>query len=121
MRLFADDDVRRVNAVWLGPHGYTLPFAARYSAWVVCAVIFGLIVLFEAVTPMSVSTVPVWEAMIAMVATTWLMTLVNHDTPIGSVLADFRTELSGPRDRNPETCYQPLHRRVRVRETKPDA
>jgi hypothetical protein len=117
MRLYADDDVRRVNAVWLGPRGWTFPFAARYLAWGLWFAIFLGILAFEAVTPLDVSYVPVWEGCIAVLASTALMMLVDHDNPISAVLRDFRTELTGPRDHNPLTRYRPRPERVRVRET----
>ena len=35
-----DDEVYRVDAVWLGPQGLTLPWTARYSAYGIWVVLF---------------------------------------------------------------------------------
>lgn len=117
MHLYADDDVRRIHAVWLGPSGWTWPWAARYIAYGLWLAILAAILLFEAVTPLDVPYVPVWEACIAVVASTALMTWVDHDHSIATVFRDFHTELTGPREANPETRYQPRYRKVRVRGT----
>lgn len=117
MRLYSDDDVRRTNLVWHGPTGWTLPWSARYLAYVTGLCVFVAILLIEAVTPIPSSYIPVWEVSITVLVTTALMMLVDHDRPLPSVLRDFVTELRGPRDRNHETCYQPRMHKVRVRGT----
>ena len=40
MLLRPDDEVYRVDAVWLGPRGLTLPWTARYSAYGIWLVLF---------------------------------------------------------------------------------
>ena len=47
-----DDEVYRVDAVWLGPQGLTLPWTARYSAYGIWVVLFVGVLLVEAVLPM---------------------------------------------------------------------
>ena len=47
MRLSVDDEIYRVDAVWLGPPRHTLPFRARYSAYGVGLVVFVLVQLLE--------------------------------------------------------------------------
>ena len=52
MLIRPDDDVYRVDAVWLGPQGFTLPWAARYSAYGIWVILFVGILLVEAALPM---------------------------------------------------------------------
>ena len=61
MRVIPDDEVYRVNTVWLGPSGLTLPWTARYMAYAVWLSLFVLILLIERITPLSVGVPPVWE------------------------------------------------------------
>lgn len=57
MQIRPDDEVYRVNAVWLGPRGFTLPWAARYSAYGIWLVLFLGVLLVEGILPMRI-TVP---------------------------------------------------------------
>ena len=59
MRLRPDDEVYRVDAVWLGPRGMTLPWSARYSAYGIWLVLFIGILAIEGLLPMHVSIPPI--------------------------------------------------------------
>ena len=79
MRLRPDDEVYRVDAVWLGPRGLTLPWSARYSAYGIWLVLFVTVLLVEAALPMSVSVPPVWELVLTILATYALTGVIDHD------------------------------------------
>jgi hypothetical protein len=49
MRVTPDDEVYRVNTVWLGPSGLTFPWTARYLAYATWLAVFLLVLLVEAV------------------------------------------------------------------------
>lgn len=86
-KLRADDEVVRFHSVWLGPPGYTLPWHARYYAYVLGFWIFIIICLFEALAPgISISIVPIWEMCITIMVTSILMTAVDHDKPLTAIL-----------------------------------
>ncbi len=86
-RLEADDEVRRFRGVYLGPDDFTLPWAARYSAYATGAVIFITVLLVEAVLPgVSVGVPPLWELVFTIIGTTAVMTAVDHDKPLGPVV-----------------------------------
>lgn len=106
MRVRPDDDVYRVNAVWLGPKGLTFPWTARYLAYGMWLLMFCVILAIEAVTPLSVGVPPLWEITISVLATYGLMGLVDHDRPVKSVAEMLLAEISAPR---------PDARRLRVR------
>ena len=97
MLLRPDDEIYRVDAVWLGPRGLTLPWTARYSAYGIWLVLFVLILLSEAILPIQVSVPPVWELVFSILATYALTGLVDHDRPVGCVLQLARSELRVPR------------------------
>jgi hypothetical protein len=97
MRLRPDDEVYRVDAVWLGPRGLTLPWSARYSAYGIWVVLFTSVLLVEAVLPMRVSMPPVWELVLSILATYALTGVIDHDRPLVSVWQLVRAEVSAPR------------------------
>src|SRR3954470_22348054 len=97
MLLRPDDEIYRVDAVWLGPRGMTLPWTARYSAYGIWLVLFVSILLAEALLPMHVSVPPVWELVLSVLATYALTGVIDHDRPVGSVFQLMRNELRAPR------------------------
>jgi len=63
MRVAPDDEVYRVNTVWLGPRGLTFPWTARYLAYAVWLVTFLVVIGFEVVVPgLSPGIPPTWAA-----------------------------------------------------------
>jgi hypothetical protein len=106
MLISPDDDVYRVDAVWLGPQGFTLPWSARYSAYGIWVVLFISVLVVEALLPTRVSIPPVWELVLTILATYALTGVIDHDRPLTSVWELVRSELRAPRA--PKT-----HRRVR--------
>ncbi|MFI7586212.1 hypothetical protein ACIB24_03965 [Spongisporangium articulatum] len=92
-----DDEVYRVNTVWLGPSGLTFPWTARYLAYATWLIVFLLILLVEALTPLTVHVPPVWELCIATLATYGVMGFVDHERPITAVWQTFMADLRAPR------------------------
>ena len=115
MLLRPDDDVYRVDAVWLGPRGLTLPWAARYSAYGIWVVLFVGVLLVEAVLPMPVTIPPVWELVLTILATYALTGVIDHDRPLISVLQLLRSEAGAPRKPKAEPLRRHTTTRVRVR------
>ncbi|MGH3432024.1 MAG: hypothetical protein ACRDQB_04220 [Thermocrispum sp.] len=115
MRLQPDDEVYRVNAVWLGPKGLTLPWTARYSAYGIWLMLFVSVLLVEAALPMRVSLPPVWEIVLTILATYAVMGLVDHDRPVASVWQLVRNETTAPRSKDPSRPVRLSVSRVRVR------
>jgi hypothetical protein len=111
-----DDDVYRVDAVWLGPQGMTLPWTARYSAYAIWLTLFAGLLLLEAALPMRVSVPPVWEVVLSILATYALTGLVDHERPLRSVHQLVVAELRAPRAPKPRQRRYST-RRVRIRET----
>ena len=97
MRVAPDDEVYRVNTVWLGPRGLTFPWTARYLAYAVWLVTFLVVITFEAVTPLSVGIPPTWEVVITTLFTYAVMGFVDHERPLSAVWRTFVADLSAPR------------------------
>jgi hypothetical protein len=118
MLLSPDDEVYRVDAVWLGPRGLTLPWSARYTAYGIWLVLFVGILLIEGALPMSVSVPPVWEMVISILATYALTGAIDHDRPLLSVFQLVHWEVRTPRpvDRVKTLRVAPDSVRVRDRD-----
>jgi hypothetical protein len=97
MRLKPDDDVYRINAVWLGPRGLTLPWVARYSAYAIWLVFFLTILLVEGLTPLKVGIPPVWEFALSVLGTYAVMGFVDHERPVRSLAELAVVEVTSPR------------------------
>ena len=117
MLLRPDDDVYRVDAVWLGPRGLTLPWSARYSAYGIWVVLFVGVLLVEAALPMRVTVPPVWELVLTILATYALTGVIDHDRPLMSVLQLLHAEAKAPRPRKPRPARRHTTTTVRVRST----
>ncbi len=117
MLLRPDDDVYRVDAVWLGPRGLTLPWSARYSAYGIWVVLFVGVLLVEAVLPMQVSLPPVWEVVLTILATYALTGVIDHDRPLVCVWQLVRSEVSAPRAERLPRPERVKPTSVRVRST----
>ncbi len=92
MRLRPDDDVYRVDAVWLGPRGLTLPWSARYSAYGIWLVLFVGVLLRRGCAADAVSMPPVWEFVLSVLATYAVTGVIDHDRPLSSVWQLLRVE-----------------------------
>jgi hypothetical protein len=115
VRLRPDDEVYRVDAVWLGPRGMTLPWSARYSAYGIWLVLFVAVLLVEAALPMRVSVPPVWELVLTILGTYALTGVIDHERPLISVWHLLRAEATAPRPRQPVRPARTSASAVRVR------
>lgn len=121
MLLRPDDDVYRVDAVWLGPRGLTLPWAARYSAYGIWVVLFVGVLLVEAALPMRVNIPPVWELVLTILATYALTGVIDHDRPLITVWQLLRSETTAPRLKKARKPVRLSTTTVRVRSTRDGA
>ena len=113
-----DDEVYRVDAVWLGPQGLTLPWTARYSAYGIWVVLFVGVLFVEAVLPMSVSIPPVWELVLTILATYALTGVIDHDRPLVTVWQLLRWEFTAPRPPGAEKPVRTDASSLRLRENR---
>jgi hypothetical protein len=119
-----DDEIYRVNPVWLGPPNVTLPWRARYVAYGVWMAAF--LAIFTVARLVLILPLTVWVVAWSLILTTTITRLIcrriDFEKPLGSVLAAFGSEVSGPRRRaDREHGVVGLDRRVPIRPTAPDA
>lgn len=120
MRIRTDDEVYRVDAVWLGPPKATFPWRARYVAWGIGMGVFLLVLLVERRMGIGFSFFSTaWAVVITIVATRMIGKRISHERPLGAVTAMWLRELTAPR-------YEPQQRGgaataagVRVNEGRP--
>lgn len=120
MRLPVDDEIYNVNSVWLGPPNRTLPFRARYSAYMVGAVVFVVLQMVERRLGIGLGFFSLAYSLLATVALTRLiLSVVNPDRPLGAVLAAFAHEVSAPRDNQKVAVHTVRPARVRAVPSRP--
>lgn len=99
MRLPVDDEIYNVNAVWLGPPNNTLPFRARYVAYAVGALVFVILQVIERKLGIGLGFFTLAYSLLATVGLTRLiLSVVDADRPLSSVLAGFAHEVGAPRE-----------------------
>lgn len=98
MRIRTDDEVYRVDAVWLGPPKATFPWRARYVAWGVGTVVYLLVL--TVLRNMGIGLF--WSFAWGLVATVGLTMLIcsriSHERPLGAVMTMWVRELTAPRE-----------------------
>ena len=113
-----DDEVYRVDAVWLGPQGLTFPWTARYSAYGIWIVLFVGVLVVEAVLPMRVNMPPVWELVTTILFTYALTGVIDHDRPLVSVWQLLRWEFRAPRAPAADRPVRTTASSLRLRENR---
>jgi len=99
VRLPVDDEIYNVDAVWLGPPRGTLPWRARYVAYGVGLVVFVLFQATERRLGIGLGFFSLAYSLLATVGLTRLILgVVDHDRPLGSVVAAFAHEVGAPRE-----------------------
>ena len=100
MQIRTDDDVYRVDAVWLGPPRATFPWRARYSSYGV-----GLIVMIAVMFVQRRLGIPLgffsvaWALLITVIVVRFVAKRIDEDRPLLEWLTLFVHELRGPRRR----------------------
>jgi hypothetical protein len=95
-----NDDILRggVDTRFLGPKGYTLPFAARYSAWTVGFFVMVLCLALERRVGIGFNPYSaVWALMITVTLTTVIHRHVDVERPVRALATTFWHEVDAPR------------------------
>ena len=120
MRIRTDDEVYRVDAVWLGPPKATFPWRARYVAWGVGIVTFLLVLLVERRIGFGFSFFSTaWAVVITIVATRLICKRISHERPLGAVVVMWLRELTAPRNVTESRGGAASATTVRVRGQRP--
>ncbi|MFL6122879.1 hypothetical protein [Actinophytocola sp.] len=98
MRIRTDDEVYRVDAVWLGPPRATMPFRARYVAWGVGVVVFLLVLTVERRIGISLFWSIAWGIVVTILLTRIICAKISHERPLSAVASMWLRELTAPRE-----------------------
>ncbi len=95
-----DDEVYRVDSVWLGPPRATFPWRARYVSYGVGLLVMILVMFVQRRVGIGLDFFSVaWALVLTVLVTRFLGQRIDYERPLGQVLAHFRHEISGPRAR----------------------
>lgn len=119
MRIRTDDEVYRVDAVWLGPPRATMPFRARYVAWGVGVAVFLLVLTVERRLGISLFWSIAWGIVITILLTRIICAKISHERPLSAVSAMWLRELTAPREVTAGEGGAVSATRVRVNTTRP--
>lgn len=98
MRIRTDDEVYRVDAVWLGPPRATFPWRARYVAWGVGTVVFLVVLTVFRQLGISLFWSIGWGLAVTIGLTMIICARISHERPLGAVLTMWVRELTAPRE-----------------------
>ncbi|HEX2133512.1 MAG TPA: hypothetical protein VHH15_18350 [Actinophytocola sp.] len=119
MRIRTDDEVYRVDAVWLGPPRATMPWRARYVAWGVGVVVFLVVLTVERRIGISLFWSIAWGLVVTVLITRLICSRISHERPLSSVTAMWVRELTAPREATTGAGGAASATRVRVRAERP--
>jgi hypothetical protein len=98
VRIRTDDEVYRVDAVWLGPPKATFPWRARYVAWGVGTVVFLVVLTVFRRMGINLFWSIGWGMAVTIGITMIICARISHERPLGAVLTMWARELTAPRE-----------------------
>ena len=100
MLVRTDDEVYRVDSVWLGPPRATFPWRARYVSYGLGLVVMILVMFVQRRVGIGLDFFSVaWALVLTTVVTRFLGKRIDYERPLGQVVELFRHEVRGPRAR----------------------
>lgn len=120
MRIRTDDDVYRVDAVWLGPPKATFPWRARYVAWGVGLVVFLVVLGVERQLGIGFSFFSTgWALLITILLTRMIGSRISHERPLTAVVTMWVRELTAPRKKAAAQGGAASAAQIRVQRNRP--
>ncbi|MFC4004351.1 hypothetical protein ACFS2C_19615 [Prauserella oleivorans] len=120
MRIRTDDEVYRVDAVWLGPPKATFPWRARYVAWGVGVPLFLVVLGVERQLGIGFGFFSTAWAFVITIALTRLITSkISHERPLGAVFTMWLRELQTPREKTRAAGGAASASKIKVRAERP--
>lgn len=120
MRIRTDDDVYRVDAVWLGPPKATFPWRARYVSWGVGTVMFLVVLGIERQLGIGFSFFSTgWGLLITVALTRLIGSRITHERPLTAVALMWAHELTSPRRATTARAGAVSAARIRVERDRP--
>ena len=120
MHIRTDDDVYRVDAVWLGPPKATFPWRARYVSWGVGTVMFLVVLGVERQLGIGFSFFSTaWGLLITILLTRLIGSRISHERPLTAVALMGIHELTAPRRRMSTSGGAASAARLRIERDRP--
>lgn len=120
MRIRTDDDVYRVDAVWLGPPKATFPWRARYVSWGVGMVMFLVVLSVERQLGIGFGFFSTgWALLITILLTRLIGSRITHERPLTAVALMWVRELTAPRKATAVRGGAASAARIRVQRDRP--
>jgi hypothetical protein len=120
LRVRTDDEVYRVDAVWLGPPKATFPWRARYVAWGVGIVVFLLVTAVQRQVGFGFDFINTgWGFVITVALTRFICARISHERPLSSVTTMWVRELTAPRETTSGVGGAASAARIRVNPNRP--
>jgi hypothetical protein len=110
-----DDEIYRVDSIWLGPPRATFPWRVRYVGYGVGLLVMIAVMFVQRRIGIGLDFFSVaWALVITIVVTRFVGKRIDYERPLGQVVELFRLELTGPRKRTAATGGEVRSRHVRV-------
>lgn len=120
MRIRTDDEIYRVDAVWLGPPKATFPWRVRYVAWGVGIAVFLVVLTVERQLGVKFGFFSTaWAFVITIVITRLITAKINHERPLSAVFTMWLRELHTPRERTRGVGGAASATKIRVNAQRP--
>jgi hypothetical protein len=104
MLVRTDDEIYRVDSVWLGPPRATFPWRARYVSYGLGLLVMIVIMFVQRRVGIGLDFFSVaWALLLTVVVTRFIGQRIDYERPLGQVLGLFRHEITGPRRRTTGT------------------
>jgi hypothetical protein len=95
-----DDEVYRVDSVWLGPPRATFPWRARYVSYGVGLLVMIAVMFVQRRLGIGLDFFSIaWSLIFTVLITRFLGKRIDYERPLGQVAELFRHEVTGPRRR----------------------
>jgi hypothetical protein len=99
-----DDEIYRVDSVWLGPPRATFPWRARYVSYGLGLLVMIFIMFVQRRVGIGLDFFSVaWALLLTVMITRFIGKRIDYERPLGQVIALFRHEITGPRRRTTGT------------------
>lgn len=100
MLVRTDDEVYRVDSVWLGPPRATFPWRARYVSYGVGLLVMIVLMFAQRRVGIGLDFFSVaWALVLTVLITRFVGKKIDYERPLGQVVEHFRHEVTGPRAR----------------------
>lgn len=120
VRIRTDDEVYRVDSVWLGPPKATFPWRTRYVSWGVGIAVFLLVLGVERQLGIGFGFFSTaWGLLITVVITRLIGSRISHERPLTAVVTMATRELVTPREKKAPAGGAASAAKIRVQRSRP--